>query len=301
MPAAAPLQRDTPASGTLLLDGGLSVPLAALGSDLTDPLWTARLLADDPERLIAAHAAYLRAGAQVVTTASYQASLGGFAGRGVGPVAAARLIGDSVRLARAAIVREGRDAWVAGSVGPYGAVAADGGEYRGDYGLSVAELARFHAPRVAALLAGEPDLLALETVPDSTEAEALLRVVAGCGVPAWLSYTVAGARTRAGQPLAEAFAVAAEAPEIVAVGVNCCRPEDVAPAVATAAAVTGKPVVAYPNSGENWDAAHGRWDGRATFQPSHARAWRAAGARLIGGCCRVGPDRVAALARVLHP
>ncbi|WP_062214255.1 homocysteine S-methyltransferase [Streptomyces sp. NBRC 109706] len=301
MPTAPPLRPDTPASGTLLLDGGLSVPLTALGTDLADPLWTARMLVDDPERLIAAHAAYLRAGAQVVTTASYQASVGGFAARGLGPTAAARLIGDSVRLARTAIAREGATAWVAGSVGPYGAVRADGGEYRGDYGLSVAELARFHAPRVAALLAGEPDLLALETVPDSREAEALLRVVAGCGVQGWLSYTVDGDRTRAGQPLAEAFAVAAEAPEIVAVGVNCCRPEDVAPAVATAVAVTGKPAVAYPNSGENWDAAHGRWDGRATFRPADARAWRAAGARLVGGCCRVGPDRVAALARALNP
>ena len=288
-----------PGGAPLLLDGGLSNQLAAQGVDLTDELWTARLLADAPERLVAAHAAYLAAGARVLLTASYQASFEGFARRGLGRRVAAGLFGDSVRLAREAAAAAGRPALVAGSVGPYGAVRADGGEYRGNYGLSVAELTRFHAPRVAALLAGGPDLLALETVPDTREAEALLAVVRDAGVPVWLSYTVAGGRTRAGQPLAEAFALAADEPAVVAVGVNCCRPEEVTEAVALATATTGRPAVAYPNAGERWDQAAGRWRGPATLRPAWARDWRDAGARLIGGCCRVGPDTIAALGAAL--
>jgi homocysteine S-methyltransferase len=176
---------------------------------------------------------------------------------------------------------------------------ADGSEYRGRYGLSVAELERFHRPRLEVLDAARPDVLALETVPDADEARALLRALRGLRTPAWLSYSVEGARTRAGQPLEEAFALAADTDEVVAVGVNCCAPEDVDAAVRTAVRVTGKPVVVYPNSGEGWDAESRSWDGRSTFAADRVLAWRDAGARLIGGCCRVGPASVEAIARTL--
>ncbi|TDC72789.1 homocysteine S-methyltransferase [Streptomyces hainanensis] len=289
-------------SSPLVLDGGLSNELAARGHGAGGELWTAGLLVADPAAIGAAHAAYVRAGADVLITASYQASFAGFARRGVERAAAGRLFGDSVRLARAAAdaaAADGRRVLVAGSVGPYGAVLADGSEYRGRYGLSVAELVAFHRPRIEALAAAGPDLLALETVPDAVEAEALLRAAEGCGVPVWLSYTVAGGRTRAGQPLADAFALAAGDDRVLAVGVNCCDPDEVSPAVEIAAATTGKPVVAYPNSGEEWDAAGRRWRGTARWAAASALAWRDAGARLIGGCCRVGPERIAELATVL--
>ncbi|MEU1864251.1 homocysteine S-methyltransferase [Streptomyces gardneri] len=288
-------------AGPLVLDGGLSNQLEAQGCDLSDALWSARLLADGPEQIEAAHAAYVRAGARVVTTASYQATFEGFARRGVSRAGTARLLGRSVELAREAAERVGAEIWVAASVGPYGAMLADGSEYRGRYGLSVRELERFHRPRAEALAAAGPDVLALETVPDVDEAEALLRAVDGCGVPVWLSYTVEGGRTRAGQELAEAFAVAAGNDQVVAVGINCCDPEEAGSAVELAAAVTGKPAVVYPNSGERWDAAARGWRGDGTFDPSRATAWAAAGARLIGGCCRVGPSLVAALAGALAP
>ncbi|MFE5797093.1 homocysteine S-methyltransferase [Streptomyces sp. NPDC056503] len=289
------------ADGVLVLDGGLSNQLEAQGCDLSDALWSARLLADAPDQIEAAHTAYVRAGAQVLITSSYQATHQGFARRGLGPDEATALLARSVALARAAA--EGarrRKVWVAASVGPYGAMLADGSEYRGRYGLSVRELVAFHRPRVEALAAAGPDVLALETVPDAVEAEALLRAAEGCGVPVWLSYTVAGGRTRAGQGLAEAFAVAAGNEQVVAVGVNCCEPAEAADAVATAVAVTGGPAVVYPNSGERWDAGARGWRGASAYGPAAAPAlaagWAGAGARLIGGCCRVGPEAVAALA-----
>jgi homocysteine S-methyltransferase len=119
-------------------------------------------------------------------------------------------------------------------------------------------------------------------------------------VPAWLSYSVAGGRTRAGQPLEEAFALAADVDEVVAVGVNCCVPEDVPAAVETAARVTGKPVVVYPNSGEAWNAGARRWEGSSTFTSAEVTGWREAGARLIGGCCRVGPEAISGIARAVR-
>ncbi|WUH90169.1 homocysteine S-methyltransferase [Streptomyces sp. NBC_00433] len=286
------------AGRTLVLDGGLSNQLADQGCDLSDPLWTARLLADDPGQIEAAHRAYVRAGADVLITSGYQASYEGFARRGIARAEASALLRRSVELARRAA--EGRPGVrVAASVGPYGAVLADGSEYRGRYGLTVGELERFHRPRIEAAAAAGPDVLALETVPDLDEAEAMLRAAAPTGLPVWLSYTADGDRTRAGQPLAEAFALAAGRDEVVAVGVNCCAPRDVLPAVELAAAVTGKPVVAYPNSGEQWNAAARDWEGAPDLSPLLAAAWHASGARLIGGCCRVGPPAITALRTAL--
>ncbi|MET7640981.1 homocysteine S-methyltransferase [Streptomyces sp. NPDC005438] len=290
------LRSATERGSPLLLDGGLSNQLEAQGADLRDELWSARLLAEDPDQLERAHAAYVAAGAEVLITSSYQASFEGFARRGLDAPTSARLLRHSVELARRAA--GDRPVWVAASVGPYGAVLADGSEYRGRYGLDRDRLAAFHRPRVAALVEADPDVLALETVPDVVEAEALLEVVADHRVPVWLSYTVADGRTRAGQPLREAFALVRGHPRVAAVGVNCCAAEEVLPAVRLAAEVTGLPVVAYPNSGERWDAGRHRWSGGAHFPVPELEAWYAAGARLVGGCCRVGPDQIAALAAV---
>ncbi|MFC9797645.1 homocysteine S-methyltransferase [Streptomyces sp. NPDC127584] len=287
------------AAEVLLLDGGLSNQLEAQGCDLSDALWSARLLADGPEQIEAAHTAYVRAGARVLITSSYQASFEGFARRGAGRAEAARLFARSVELARAAAAGAGEEVWVAGSVGPYGAMLADGSEYRGRYGLSVRELEAFHRPRIEALAAAEPDVLALETVPDVVEAEALLRAVDDCGVPVWLSYTVEGGRTRAGQDLAEAFAVAAGNDRVLAVGVNCCDPAEAGAAVELAVSVSGKPAVVYPNSGERWDATGRGWHGASAFDPALAAGWAASGARLVGGCCRVGPATISALGPAL--
>ncbi len=284
------------AEEVVVLDGGLSNQLTSQGCDLSDELWSARLLADDPQQIEAAHAAYVRAGAQVLITASYQASFEGFARRGIARAEAARLLARSVELARAAGEMTQREVWVAASVGPYGAMLADGSEYRGRYGLSVRELERFHRPRVEALAEAGPDVLALETVPDMDEAEALLRAAEGCGIPVWLSYSIAGDRTRAGQPLTAACEPAAHQDQVIAVGVNCCLPDDADRAVGPVAAATGKPVVVYPNSGERWDTGQREWRGAATYDVTRTRNWQAAGARLIGGCCRVGPDRIAELA-----
>ncbi|MFI7383871.1 homocysteine S-methyltransferase [Streptomyces sp. NPDC049813] len=304
MNSDAPAPRSFPealARRALVLDGGLSNQLEAAGHDLGDALWSARLLAEEPEAVTAAHLAYFEAGAEVAITASYQATFEGFAAKGFSRDRTAELLALSVELARTAARRAAvrRPLWVAASVGPYGAMLADGSEYRGRYGLSVAALERFHRPRIEALAAAGPDVLALETVPDADEARALLRAVRGAGVPAWLSFSAAGRRTRAGQPLEEAFALAADAEEVVAVGVNCCAPQDVPYAVETAARVTGKPVVVYPNSGEEWDAAARAWRGRPTFTPDQVARWHRAGAALIGGCCRVGPATVRDIAVTL--
>jgi len=285
--------------GPVVIDGGLSNQLEAGGHDLSDELWTARLLRDDPSAIADAHLAYYEAGASVVLTASYQVSFAGFARHGIPASETAKLLHRSVSLARSARDRypgPPRPLWIAASVGPYGAALADGSEYRGRYGLSATQLHDFHRPRMEALAEAGPDLFAIETIPDVEEAEVLVRIAAELDIPAWLSYTVDGTSTRAGQPLAEAFALAAGVPRVIATGINCSAPGDAPAAIALAAEVTGKPVVVYPNSGEVWDAAARRWTGRASLAPEDVRSWVRAGAKLLGGCCRVGPAEIAELA-----
>lgn len=294
---------DLLADGLLVLDGGLSNALEDRGADLSDDLWTARLLRDAPDEVVAVHRTYFEAGADVATTASYQASVPSLVAAGLGAAEAESLISTSVTLAR--IARDqaqratGRRLLVAASVGPYGAVLADGSEYRGDYGLNPAQLRDFHGPRLEVLAAAGPDLLAVETIPDVREAEVLVPLLDELGLPAWFSYSVADGRTRAGQPLEEAYAVLAGSSAVVAAGVNCSAPPDVSAAVRAAVAATGRPAVTYPNRGESWDSAHHAWRGADLFDTSLALTWWDEGARLLGGCCRVGPRDIAGLAEVL--
>jgi homocysteine S-methyltransferase len=280
--------------GPVVLDGGLATQLESQGHNLGSVLWSARLLHDDPDAIVQAHLAYFAAGAQVATTASYQASLDGFAQAGIRQADAKQLIRRSVRLAEAARARfdDGQDRWIAGSVGPYGAALADGSEYRGDYDLSVDDLRSWHRPRIELLIEAGVDILALETIPCLAEVEALLAEIAGSGQPCWLSITCAGDRTRAGEPAVEAFALAREVAEIVAVGVNCIDPTDAYALVRSASEATRKPVVVYPNSGERWDATARAWVGPAAFQATDVEHWINGGARLVGGCCRVGPTEI---------
>jgi homocysteine S-methyltransferase len=297
-----PSLADALASGPMVLDGGLSTELEARGHDVSSALWSARLLRDDPAAIVAAHAAFAAAGAQVATTASYQATLEGFVAMGVSWRHAEALIERSVLLAREV---QG-DGWVAGSVGPYGAMLADGSEYTGAYveELDIRALRAFHRPRMDLLAGAGADVLACETVPAAAEAGALVAEAVHLGMPIWLSLTTVlddegVPRTRRGEPAAEVYALMAGVPEVIAVGVNCTAPAAIAPTIA-AAAVARKPIVVYPNSGERWDAAGRRWTGSPGIWTDDVPAWVAAGARLVGGCCRVRPADIETLAVTLR-
>ena len=275
------------ARGPVLIDGGLSTQLEAMGHDVQDPLWTARVLVDHPEVVTAAHRAFHAAGAQVAITASYQVSRAGFRAVGLSDADADAALRASVSAARQAGCEI-----VAASIGPYGAITHDGAEYRGRYGRSIDELASFHAERIAVLVDAGPDLLAVETIPDADEMTAIVQVLqAHPDVPAWCSFTAAdGAHLWAGQPIEDAVRIAASCPSVVAVGINCTAPEHGPELIVRVAATTTLPVIAYPNAGGAWDAATGTWAEPST-ETAEVSTWLDAGARIVGGCC--GTDAVA--------
>lgn len=285
--------------GPVLIDGGLSTQLERLGHRLDDPLWTARTLLDDPQAVIAAHQAFVDAGARIIIAASYQVSRAGFVAAGQSAGEADHALVASVESARQAVV--GHDVLVAASIGPYGAITNDGAEYRGRYGLSHDQLVTFHAERLEVLLAAQPDLLAIETIPDVDELRAIAEVVPA-DVPAWISVTTAdGVHVRAGQSLDEVASVVDGLGGLVAVGVNCSEPEAVAPALRRLRSATALPLIAYPNAGGTWDATVHAWRGPRMAPALAVREWIDAGASIVGGCCGTDAADIAAMRDAISP
>ena len=288
-----------------ILDGGLATELEARRHNLDDPLWSAKLLLEQPEAIRQVHSDYLWAGADCVISASYQASLPGLMDRGLSKAEAVDLIRLSVRLAIKArdlfwaskANQRGRlRPLVAASVGPYGAYLADGSEYTGKYDLDETGLLEWHRPRWQILAQSEADLLACETIPSLAEARALRQLLLETpNTPAWMSFTCRdGAYISDGTPLAECAYLLDDVPNLVAVGINCTPPRFVPDLITAVQANTNKLIIVYPNSGERYDAATNQWLGQS--DPSEfgtiSREWRKMGALLVGGCCRTRPAHI---------
>ena len=290
----------------IVLDGAFATELEARGFSVNDALWSAKALFERPDLVREVHFDYLRAGADVVTSASYQATVAGFMKRGFSEEEAAALITKSVHLAQEArdlyLAERGADGTVplvAASVGPYGAYLADGSEYRGDYGIDEDALVAFHAERLALLAEEKPDLLACETLPCLVEARAIVRALREreIRIPAWFSFSCRdAAHISDGMEIAVCARWLDTVPEAAAIGLNCTAPQYVESLIGEIRRETTKPIVVYPNSGETYDASDKSWHGAAEDFGTIARRWRTAGARLIGGCCRTTPREIADIA-----
>jgi len=292
---------------SILIDGGLATQCEAMGCNIDGDLWSAVLLQSDPQALIAAHRAYLDAGAEVIATASYQASRKGLMATGVSAADADALIVSSVALAMRA-----RDEFlhdnpeieriplVAASIGPYGAVLHDGSEYTGQYDIAEDGLREFHRSRLELLDASEADLLACETIPSAAEAMVLCELLSESHHPAWISFSCCDEKHLCdGSPLADAVALFRDHPSVLAIGVNCMAPELAVPLIhEIKATAPRKSIVVYPNSGEVYKSDDNSWSGTVTDIQCEqsAQQWIEAGADLVGGCCRIGPSQIAAMA-----
>ena len=300
-----PIQPFLDSQGFLVLDGGLATELEARGRYLDDELWSAILLIEEPDLIRQLHLDYLAAGADCVVSASYQATVTGLMRKAQSETQATELLRRSVRLALEArdsfwsvpANRAGRIRPIVGaSVGPYGAYLADGSEYTGDYDVDREKLYEFHRDRWHLLASCGADIMACETIPSRLEALVLASLMAETpAVPAWISFSLSDARQLSdGCSLAQTVNEVAAVDQLVAVGVNCVAPGMVAGAIRQVASVTKKPIMAYPNSGEQWDARVRSWQRIATPVDFAAisHEWYQLGARCIGGCCRTGPEHI---------
>jgi homocysteine S-methyltransferase len=294
----------------IVLDGALATELEQRGANLNDSLWSAKLLRENPDLIRQVHYDYILSGANIITTASYQASYQGFMQRGYSYGEATKLMQLSVQLAKEARTLAVKNAkidvlpLIAASIGPYGAYLADGSEYKGNYGLTQTELMDFHRPRMNVLLESGADLLACETIPCIEEALALKTLLKETPASkAWLSFSCKnGTQISQGDDFADCIRQINDSEQIIAVGINCTPPQYIESLVTIAVGITDKPIIVYPNKGELYDAVDKCWlpIGKDILPFSeYAQRWYAAGARLIGGCCRTRPEDIRNMVEIL--
>lgn len=293
----------------MILDGALATELERRGCDINDSLWSAKVLMENPDLIQQVHEDYFAAGADCAITASYQATIEGFTRRGLSEEEALNLIQKSVEIA----VKARDKFWsnkenrisrprpiVAASVGPYGAFLADGSEYRGEYKLSEDELIDFHRLRMKALISAGADILACETIPCLIEAKAIVRLLDEFpGTYAWISFSAKNdLEISSGERIADCAEWLNSHEQIAAMGVNCTPPNYIPSLISEIRSKTDKPIVVYPNLGEQYDANTKTWHGQSTGETfgSSAKHWYQCGANLIGGCCRTSPNDIKAIA-----
>ena len=281
-----------------ILDGGLATELESRGHDLDDDLWSAKLLRDQPDEIVAAHQAFINAGAEVITSGSYQATLPGFRKAGMTSTEAENLLRLSIRLAKQAR-GQAPSVQVAASIGPYGAFLANGAEYTGKYDLDQQGLMEFHDQRWQILASENPDIMLCETVPSLTEATALAQLAVNSNaIPVWISFSCRdGNHISDGTEIRSVIRELRPYEQITAVGINCSPPKFLPELIPRIRLETDKPIVVYPNSGESFDANSRTWSGSQAIDDfaTQAAVWRQLGASIIGGCCRVTPAHIASL------
>lgn len=297
----------------LILDGALGTELENRGHDVSGKLWSAKYLLENPQIIQELHEDYLRSGADIVTTSSYQATVQGLEDYGLSEKEALDTIALTVELAKNAR----QNFWqslsddekkkrvyplIAGDVGPYAAYLADGSEYTGDYQLSKESFKDFHRSRIQTLLAAGSDFLAIETIPNMTEATALVELLADefPDTEAYMSFTAQDSQSISdGTLMTEVAKLCDSSKQILAFGINCSRPAIISDLLKASRTISQKPLVTYPNSGEIYDGAIQTW--KSLPDNSHtlcenSQVWHKLGAKIVGGCCRTRPEDIKLLA-----
>lgn len=294
----------------IILDGALATELENRDCDINDSLWSAKILAENPEIIEKVHYDYFTSGADCAITSSYQATIDGFIQKGFTEAEAISLIQRSVKIAKKA--RD--DFWnnhenrknrpmplVAGSVGPYGAYLADGSEYRGDYNISEEDLINFHRPRIKLLVDEGVDILACETIPNLLEAKAITKLLKEFpDVYCWISFSCkSDLEISDGTLISECAKYLDNCEQVAAIGINCTAPAYVNSLIEEIKSNSKKPIIVYPNSGEEYDANSKTWHGDSSScsYGCSAKSWFDKGAKLIGGCCRTTPEDIKSIAK----
>ncbi|MFP7569167.1 homocysteine S-methyltransferase family protein [Marivita sp. S2033] len=279
-----------------LLDGGMGQELISRSGATPTPLWATQVMLEHPELVREIHSDYFNAGAEVATTNTYALHRDRLEGTGL-ESDFSRLYRTAIEAALSARDRHG-SGQIAGSIGPLGA------SYRADVQPPHDQAVALYS-EVAATLAGDCDILLIETVASLAQTRATVQAALGHGKPVWIAFTVDdedGALLRSGEPLADAIPLCTDATAMLA---NCSAPEAM-PAALDVLATSGKPTGAYANAftqitkdflkdKPTVDALHRRRDMGPKTYATHAMTWVEHGATIIGGCCETGPAHIAEL------
>jgi homocysteine S-methyltransferase len=298
--------------GIVILDGALATELEARGANLNHALWSAKLLAENPALIQKVHEHYLQVGANVISTASYQASFLGFEKQGYTKQEAIHFLETSVELAlnaRENYLKQNNipvslKPLIAASIGPYGAALADGSEYMGYKNVSVKTLMEFHEERLVVLSNTKADILAFETIPCIEEALAIKKLLKLHPLKqAWISFSCKDAiHLSSGELFEDAVKLLEDADQIIGVGVNCTPPACILSLIQIAKPITSKVILVYPNKGETYNAIRKVWEPTESFNlgfVENAKMWLNAGAKAIGGCCRTSPADIKQLSELI--
>lgn len=276
-----------------LLDGGLATALEDLGNTFTSELWTGELLKSAPDQIREAHAAFVKAGAEIIITSTYQVSFPGCIAKGWTHQEVVDALKNSIQLAR-----DAHSPQVAASIGPYGAYLADGSEYRGNYDATEDQIREFHKERLEILIACKPDYLAIETIPEIREARVLLQLLKELNntIPVWIAFSCKDdLHLSSGESFIDAAMISKELGADY-IGINCTSPELVSGLLESAEGYG--PFVVYPNAGRTWNEKLKRLEGATVkLSDQHIQQWSQCGATIIGGCCGIGPKEIAQVAR----
>ncbi|XP_031828670.1 betaine-homocysteine S-methyltransferase [Nomia melanderi] len=309
-----------------ILDGGFSAQLSThVGAKIDgDPLWTSRFLATNPDAVYATHLDFLRAGADIIETNTYQASVSGLMKHlSITEEESKNLLCEAVNFAKKAVKDytketsendkiENKNPLIAGSCGPYGASLLDGSEYNGAYGKTTHReiMKHWHKSRIDILVDAGIDLLALETIPCYQEAETLVELLREYpNVKAWLSFSckrnslniVDGSNFE--EVATRCYRMALPG-QIVAIGVNCLAPTDVTPLLKNINKDEKNefiPLIAYPNSGEIYSSTEGWiWNESCDSIENFVPEWLELGIRYLGGCCRVYSENIKSIRKAVN-
>ena len=290
--------------GLILLDGGMGQELINRKASGQGVLWSARALFDNPAAVQAVHEDYIRAGADVITTNSYACIRNNFEPEGL-----LSRLGEmnqlSAMLARQARDKVGKKVLIAGSMGP------QNGSYRPDLVGSYDETYRLYREQ-AGFLAPLVDFFICETLSSVKEARAAVAAANSTGKPVWLSWSLEDsgeAKLRSGESIRAAWDDIAGT-GVSAILLNCSPPEAISKVLPDLVSMSDIPVGAYANAftpiPEKWDF-HGdesippsRTDVTPDAYAAHAANWLKAGARIIGGCCEVGPAHIERVNKMLR-
>jgi homocysteine S-methyltransferase len=278
-----------------LLDGSMSFPLEQLGYNLKNKLWTGMALISDPDIIKNIHKDYINAGADYISTSTYQVSYDRLQNMGYQSSEIKKVFQKSVDIVKEAIKesRSKKEIKIVGSFGPFASYDPNASEYVGKYNSTDDEIKNFHLNNINIIEETDLDIILYETIPCIREIKILSKILSQTNKEIWISITCnENIEFRDGSSFKEACKIISQIDQITTLGINCFSPLLVEKALKKLKKYSNKKTLVYPNSGEKYNPKDKYWSGKNEFNNLMIKNWLSLSPDIIGGCCRVGYNNI---------